>query len=327
MQDYQYRCRPFALLCEVHPNPSHRWTPDRWKTRIDGGGGGIGGCLPCFFPSFSRAFAIAIVIAIAIACLALTQGSVDLEKIDDPRERAALESQISEFGQCPSLLFRGPHPCRDAPVAPILVAPPFGKQRHLGSRMRKLPGGRSGKGVDGGSRGSEGGGDVAVMTAPPGGDQMATSTYASGGGGAGGGADVVPCQPPGQAWQGMMGASQSRRRSESTSPYSPPSSPAGLMGGGLTVGSSVGALWKRGLAMAGVVSATAEPAGARGGFNTLQERQGVGARDPLGGVEADREVLGQHVVGSDGLTHTSSLPPPPSAPVRQTDCQTDRQNS
>lgn len=47
---------------------------------------------------------------------------MDLETIDDPRERAALESQISEFGQCPSVLFSEPHPRRDdtprAPTAP-----------------------------------------------------------------------------------------------------------------------------------------------------------------------------------------------------------------
>lgn len=50
---------------------------------------------------------------------------MDLEKVDDPRERAALESQISEFGQCPSQLFRGPHPRRDATSAPVILQNPM----------------------------------------------------------------------------------------------------------------------------------------------------------------------------------------------------------
>lgn len=47
---------------------------------------------------------------------------MDLETIDDPRERAALESQISEFGQCPSLLFAGPHPRRDDAKGRVTLA-------------------------------------------------------------------------------------------------------------------------------------------------------------------------------------------------------------
>lgn len=47
---------------------------------------------------------------------------MDLETIDDPRERAALESQISEFGQCPSLLFAGPHPRRDDTQGRVTLA-------------------------------------------------------------------------------------------------------------------------------------------------------------------------------------------------------------
>jgi factor associated with neutral sphingomyelinase activation len=41
------------------------------------------------------------------------EGSVDLEKVTNPRERSAFESQIQEFGQTPKQLFSGPHPRRD----------------------------------------------------------------------------------------------------------------------------------------------------------------------------------------------------------------------
>eukprot|EP00952_Eustigmatos_sp_NYUAD-ZCMA_P008353 34817-Eustigmatos_ZCMA.PRE.1 len=37
-------------------------------------------------------------------------GSVDLERMEDPVQRAALEAQIREFGQCPKQIFAGPHP-------------------------------------------------------------------------------------------------------------------------------------------------------------------------------------------------------------------------
>ncbi|XP_057822900.2 uncharacterized protein LOC131035250 [Cryptomeria japonica] len=40
------------------------------------------------------------------------EGTVDLEKIDDPVERAGLEVQIHEFGQVPQQLFLEPHPTR-----------------------------------------------------------------------------------------------------------------------------------------------------------------------------------------------------------------------
>ncbi|PFX23712.1 protein FAN-like isoform X2 [Stylophora pistillata] len=38
------------------------------------------------------------------------EGAVDLEKIEDPNERASLEAQILEFGQTPKQLFTSPHP-------------------------------------------------------------------------------------------------------------------------------------------------------------------------------------------------------------------------
>jgi len=42
------------------------------------------------------------------------EGAVDLEAISDPNKRAALESQINEFGQCPKQLFLSAHPKRNA---------------------------------------------------------------------------------------------------------------------------------------------------------------------------------------------------------------------
>eukprot|EP00949_MAST-11_sp_MAST-11-sp1_P002446 g2446.t1 len=45
------------------------------------------------------------------------EGAVDLDAVTDPVEKASLEAQISEFGQCPKQLFRAPHACRnDQPV-------------------------------------------------------------------------------------------------------------------------------------------------------------------------------------------------------------------
>ena len=40
------------------------------------------------------------------------QGAVDLDAVQDSRERAALEMQIQEFGQTPKQLFSSPHPSR-----------------------------------------------------------------------------------------------------------------------------------------------------------------------------------------------------------------------
>ncbi|XP_070575197.1 protein FAN-like isoform X2 [Ptychodera flava] len=42
------------------------------------------------------------------------EGAVDLDSINDPNERAALENQILEFGQTPRQLFTSPHPARYA---------------------------------------------------------------------------------------------------------------------------------------------------------------------------------------------------------------------
>lgn len=50
------------------------------------------------------------------------EGSVDLEKIDDPLLKKSIETQISNFGQTPTKLFNKPHPqraTRTRPVSPI----------------------------------------------------------------------------------------------------------------------------------------------------------------------------------------------------------------
>lgn len=44
------------------------------------------------------------------------EGAVDLDKIDDSRERDAMVLQIQEFGQTPKQLFVHPHPCRNDPI-------------------------------------------------------------------------------------------------------------------------------------------------------------------------------------------------------------------
>jgi hypothetical protein len=49
------------------------------------------------------------------------EGSVNLETVRDVRERAALESQIQEFGQTPRQLFKTTHPARRDLSAPVVV--------------------------------------------------------------------------------------------------------------------------------------------------------------------------------------------------------------
>lgn len=54
------------------------------------------------------------------------EGAVDLEAMDNPLERAAVEDQIANFGQTPIQLFRKKHPKRGPaqPVArPLYYAP------------------------------------------------------------------------------------------------------------------------------------------------------------------------------------------------------------
>lgn len=48
----------------------------------------------------------------AVCALPSSSGAVDLEKVDNPVERAAIEAQIREFGQTPKQVFAGPHPRR-----------------------------------------------------------------------------------------------------------------------------------------------------------------------------------------------------------------------
>ena len=40
------------------------------------------------------------------------EGTVDIDQVDDPNERASLETQMNEFGQTPSQIFTRPHPPR-----------------------------------------------------------------------------------------------------------------------------------------------------------------------------------------------------------------------
>lgn len=47
------------------------------------------------------------------------EGAVDLEKVSNPVERAAIEAQISEFGQTPKQIFAGPHPSRNDLLTPV----------------------------------------------------------------------------------------------------------------------------------------------------------------------------------------------------------------
>lgn len=51
------------------------------------------------------------------------EGAVDLEKIQDPCERQALETQILEFGQTPRQLFTLPHPQRRVGTVPVSFDP------------------------------------------------------------------------------------------------------------------------------------------------------------------------------------------------------------
>lgn len=291
-----------------------------------------------------------------------------MEKIDDPRERAALESQISEFGQCPSLLFRGPHPRRDAPPSiPILLAPLVAQPRvSLGRELERgaydeSPDRRgSYRGVEAGGSGGGGGGAWEAgdhFRGSPGKPRLLSSEVSSraephmSGGGNGSRKQLghaghhehhhhvqeARVRPPGgvpfQAGGGqqpgrspqVMDATQGLRRAGSGSPpRAYQSSSIGLMGGSLSsnVGSSVGALWKRGLAMATAVSAAAEAGAARGGLGGMEAWRSSARRMsvPLE-EEEDREELGWQILGERQLGrgqgfHGASLPPPPSASVR-----------
>ncbi|DBA77988.1 hypothetical protein WJX77_012160 [Trebouxia sp. C0004] len=54
------------------------------------------------------------------------EGAVDIESMTNKQHRAALESQINEFGQCPRQLFKEPHPPRSAcppPPDPATLLP------------------------------------------------------------------------------------------------------------------------------------------------------------------------------------------------------------
>lgn len=66
------------------------------------------------------------------------EGAVDLEKIDDPIERAGLEVQIHEFGQVPQQLFQKPHPTRFPCKKKIGAASLSSMQIDLGALIYQL---------------------------------------------------------------------------------------------------------------------------------------------------------------------------------------------
>lgn len=109
-------------------------------------------------------------------------------------------------------------------------------------------------------------------------------------------------------------AQTSRSRSSSPLLFVAHSStnPIGNSSVGSAVGSSVGARWKRGLAMAGAVGgAAAEAAGALGGLRSLPGWPGVGTGESEGG---GRERRGSGDLGFGG--RTSSMPTVPPVSVR-----------
>ncbi|KAF0717081.1 Aste57867_2508 [Aphanomyces stellatus] len=52
-------------------------------------------------------------------------GLVDLDSIEDPQLRTAMEQQIAHFGQCPQQLFRTPHPARGSGIRPLQEHVPY----------------------------------------------------------------------------------------------------------------------------------------------------------------------------------------------------------
>ena len=48
-----------------------------------------------------------------------------MDEVVDANELRSLETQIMEFGQTPSQLFRNPHPSRDGSVPMDLPVPPM----------------------------------------------------------------------------------------------------------------------------------------------------------------------------------------------------------
>ena len=47
------------------------------------------------------------------------EGAVNLDSITNPTDRAAIESQIINFGQVPSQLLTEPHPPRNSPIPSV----------------------------------------------------------------------------------------------------------------------------------------------------------------------------------------------------------------
>lgn len=71
------------------------------------------------------------------------ENAVDLDSLKDSRERAAIENQIQEFGQCPRQLFNGPHPARDELTSgfsrPVPIVKGIIEENSSDSFDRRLP--------------------------------------------------------------------------------------------------------------------------------------------------------------------------------------------
>lgn len=56
------------------------------------------------------------------------EGAVDLDQITDPKERESLQTQISEFGQMPKIIFSSPHPPRFSQSSAVDPSPRLKQQ-------------------------------------------------------------------------------------------------------------------------------------------------------------------------------------------------------
>lgn len=77
------------------------------------------------------------------------EGAVDLDAVEDPRERAALEAQVNEFGQTPKQLFAAPHPPRRVERTAASAAPEPSAATPSPSRAQRLQSQKSSEGAPG----------------------------------------------------------------------------------------------------------------------------------------------------------------------------------
>eukprot|EP01135_Chromosphaera_perkinsii_P000139 Nk52_evm35s32 gene=Nk52_evmTU35s32 len=67
------------------------------------------------------------------------QGSVDIDSIEDPIMKEAVEHQIASFGQTPSQLLAAPHPPRNSLSGPVAKASVVWSESYLNTPLLKLP--------------------------------------------------------------------------------------------------------------------------------------------------------------------------------------------